>query len=226
MLQVTEQTGFIDPATALIAAMVIAAVLTALALRSVSLARKPVDPLAGFFAPARFAAEIEATERRTSPFKPRGAILHGQIDHLTQVRTLWGEETRADAVRQVAQVLRAGVRKSDMVVAATDADSDGSFMILAHGASEAEAGGVAKRLLKTLARTKVPGMGDGMRLTASFGVAARQLGESDVQWRARAEAALAAAQNSGENQIITASEWEKIILLPAPAASDKENKAA
>ncbi|MFU7527978.1 GGDEF domain-containing protein [Qipengyuania sp. ASV99] len=226
MVQGIEQASFSDPATALILAIAITGALTLFALRSGSGLRKPVDPLSGFFAPARFAAEIEETERRTTPFKPRGAILHGQIDNLRQVRTLWGPEIRADAVRQVAQVMRAGVRKSDMVVGATDTDSEGSFTILADGASEAEASRIAKRLLKTLSRTKVLGIGDGIRLTASFGVAARRLGESETQWRARADAALTAAQNSGENQIITASEWEEIILLPAPVEPNPENKAA
>jgi len=215
-MQGFAQTDFSDPAVALASAVAIAAGFTIYALRSNNRAREAVDPLNGFFTPDRFEAEIEATERRISPFKPRGAVLHGQIDHLSQVRTLWGPDTRAHAVRQVAQVMRAGVRKSDMVVQTEGPEGDGSFVILAHGASEDEATGIAKRLLKTIGRTKVPGMGEGMRLTASFGVAARRLGESDEEWRNRADMALAAARASGEDQIMTASEWEEVMMLPAP----------
>lgn len=215
-MQGFAQTDFSDPAVALVSAMVIAAGMTAYALRSNNRAREAVDPLNGFFSPDRFEAEIEATERRVSPFKPRGAVLRGQIDHLSQVRTLWGPETRANAVKQVAQVMRAGVRKTDMVVQTEGPEGDGSFVILAHGASEEEASGIAKRLLKTIGRTKVRGMGDGMRLSASFGVAARRLGESEDDWRKRADMALAAARASGEDQIMTASEWEEVMMLPAP----------
>lgn len=225
-MQGFAQIHFTDPAFALMIAILVASAITAYALRSQTQARKAADPLSGFFSPDRFEAEIEATERRITPFKPRGAVLRGQIDHMSQVHALWGAETRAQAVHQVAQVMRAGVRKTDMVIESEGSEGDGSFVILAHGASEEDASGIAKRLLKTIARTKVVGMADGMRLTASFGIAARRIGESDEEWRARADMALAAARASGEDQIVTASEWEEIMMLPAPDVVDEDSAAA
>lgn len=222
-----ENADFSNPVFGLLAAIVLVLAMTMFALRSNARAREAGDPLDGFFAPDRFKAEIEATERRSKPLKPRSAMLRGHIEHLAQVRTLWGPKTRADALAQIAQVMRAGVRKTDMVIEAEGPEGDGSFVILAHNASEKDADGIARRLLKTLGSTRISGIGDQMRLTARFGVAARQPGESEEQWHDRARAALAAALTSGEEQIITASEWEEIALLPAPDQNVEEGiKAA
>ncbi len=205
-----------DPAFGLVAAIVIAGVLTAWALRSSAKPRVAADPLSGLFTPERFEAEIEATERRIAPVKPRGAVLRGHIDHLSQVRALWGAETRAEAAAQVAKVIRAGVRKGDSVTQYEGPEGDGSFVILAPGASEEEASAIAKRLLKTIGETEIEAMGSDMRLSASFGVASRRIGETETAWHARAGEALNAATQSGEEQVVTASEWEEVVLLPAP----------
>ena len=226
MLQGFENVDIADPAFGLIAAICLAAVLTATAIRSNAKARKAPNPLSGLFTPDRFEAEIEATERRVSPFSPRGAVLQGKIDHIAQVRALWGPEVRQDVISQVAQVMRAGVRKGDCVTATEGPEGDASFVILAPGASEDEASGIAKRLLRDIGQAKVSGMGKGMRLTASFGVASRRLGENEREWHARARAALDAAQTYGEDQILTASDWEEVVLLPAPSASGGKDAEA
>jgi diguanylate cyclase (GGDEF)-like protein len=210
-------TDIADPIIGLVAAIIVAGVLTAWALRSASKQRSMADPLSGLFTPERFEAEIEATERRITPIKPRGAVLRGNIDHLSQVRALWGPETRADAAAKVAQIIRAGVRKGDAVSQYEGHEGDGSFVIIAPGATEEEGSAIAKRLLKTIGSTAIDGMGDDMRLSASFGVAARRIGESEAAWHARAGEALNAATEMGAEQVMAASDWEEVVMLPAPS---------
>ena len=105
-------------------------------------------------------------------------------------------------------------------------DSDEGFTIVAEGASESEAGDIAKRLMERLAEMPVPGAADDVRLTASIGVAERREGESDDDVRARADAARETAQADGEDRIVTASDWEEIPLLPAPAPTGSDESAA
>ena len=133
----------------------------------------------------------------------------------------------------MAQVIRAGVRKGDDVTRCDKSPEDGGFVIQAPGATEVEASAIAKRLLKTIGSTEIDAMSGDMRLSASFGVAARRIGETEDAWRARAGEALNAAIDSGEEHVVTASEWEEVMLLPAPTPSpesvadtDQSNESA
>ena len=76
-------TAFSDPVFGLAVTVAAAAMLTVFALRSSANSRVVDDPLAGLFQPDRFEAEIEGMKRRSAPLAPHGAILHGQIDHLS-----------------------------------------------------------------------------------------------------------------------------------------------
>ncbi len=184
------------------------------------------DPLSTLFDKTKFDDEIENAAAQASRVHHRGAVLRGKLDHLPQVKQVWGHDTRDAAIAQVAQVMRAGVRKSDLF-SEECAEDDGSFAIVTPGATEEEAESIAQRLLTRLGHAKIDGMGDGMRLTASFGVAGRRLGESDVAMRARAEAALRAAQKMGEEKVVAASDWEEVKMLPSPApAKKRDSKAA
>ena len=52
--------------------------------------------------------------------------------------------------------------------------------IFADGANEKEANAIAQRLIRALGTTPIPAMGEGMRLTASFGVAQRREGDREL----------------------------------------------
>lgn len=218
-----------DPVVALAIGLVAGAMLATFVHLAVKSGAKRSDPLAGLFDRETFEHQVENAAKRASRPDRTEAVLRGRIDHLPQVGRVWGPESRAEAIEHVAQVIRAGVRKGDTVATVHDSfdapDSDGSFIIHARGANEQEASGIAQRLLKSLARNPVPSMGETMRVSASFGVAGRRNAEGFAAMRARADAALCAAQEAGEDQVIAASEWEEIKLLPPPSSPTTEESA-
>lgn len=159
-------------------------------------------------------------------------LLRARIDHLREVGQIWGPEVRKSAVRQVAEVMRRSVRRGD-AQSGLGADvireiPGEGFTILIKGAAEEDGGRIAKRLRRDLARARIDGLADNLRLTASFGVAGRKLGESLAAWRARAENAVNVASAAGDDQIVEASIADEIKLLPPPAveATETVSKAA
>ena len=219
-----------DPVLWLVAGSAAATLVIMLALRGAARRKEQSDPLTSLFDRARFEERMDETAELSAeaaadvaaPRLRKTAVLSGRLDHLVQVGKVWGQDARKDAILQVAQVMRAGVRKTDLFAD----DSDEGFTIVAEGASESEAGDIAKRLMERLAEMPVPGAADDVRLTASIGVAERREGESDDDVRARADAARETAQADGEDRIVTASDWEEIPLLPAPALTGSDESAA
>ncbi|AWW74262.1 hypothetical protein CD351_07445 [Erythrobacter sp. KY5] len=217
-----------NPALTLATGVVAGALLVLVIQRFRARTRPSSNSLEGLFTKDSLGEEMDKVVERRSFAGRSGAVLRARVDHLPQVGQLWGQETRAAAIAQVAQVMRAGVRNGDVVKTVSDPVSNTETLeIHTADVSETEAGAIARRLLDTLAQMPMPGMGPNMRVSASFGVAARQPGESEEEARNRAEVALAAAQAAGEDRVITAGEWEEIMLLPAPEPSPaKDTKAA
>ncbi|MEM6856611.1 MAG: GGDEF domain-containing protein [Pseudomonadota bacterium] len=153
--------------------------------------------------------------------EPGEVILRARVHHMNQVQQIWGPEARQSALDQVAAIMQRSLRGGDTLTGErgdiiNEIEGEG-FTILVHGAQENEVSEIAQRLRETLARTRIEGLSDDMRLTASFGIASRRTGDSFTAWRARAEAALSAAKANGKNQIAAASAVEEKVLLPAPA---------
>jgi GGDEF domain-containing protein len=108
--------------------------------------------------------------------------------------------------------MRAGLRRDDAVVFGPDR----SFTINLAGTDEQAAVRVADCLRRTLENVRPAQLGSFFSLTASFGVAARQWGDSDETLDHRARRALAAALARGADHVVPASEIEEIYLLPPP----------
>jgi len=200
----------------LIAVIAVVSLVAMFIIRELARRTENSDPLTGLFDRPTFDSRANEaarhTPRKTPSVPRRTAVLSGRIDHTSQIKQIWGQSARAEAIEQVAQVMRASVRGTDKVTR----DGDDNIVIIADGATESEAGEIAQRLMRRLAQTPVPGLDDSLRLTASFGVAERGKGESDDDLHARSAAALDAAQAHGEDRVIIASDWEEVKFLPAP----------
>lgn len=175
------------------------------------------------------AGQLAAHPRALARAMPSETLLYARLDTMRQVQQIWGAQARKSALDQVAAIMRRSLRGGDRLSGragdiVNTIEGDG-FTILVRGAQEQDAGAIARRLRGKLARARIDGLSDNIRLTASFGIASRRMGESVTLWRARAAAALHQARSQGEDQIVEATMVEEIKLLPPPVASS-ETKAA
>ncbi|WP_084439855.1 GGDEF domain-containing protein [Erythrobacter dokdonensis] len=175
--------------------------------------RAPVaDPLSGLFSPATLRPAVDQANQRLRGEIAAQAVLRGRIDQTAMLRTSWDTETREQVLGQIAGVMKAGIRRDDSFARIK---GDG-FTIIMPGADERAALGVAERLRRALAQVRLPQFGLDNPFTASFGVASGRIDDSRDNLVARARAALDAAQRAGSNHVVSATEIEDVVFLPAP----------
>ena len=177
------------------------------------------DPLRKLWQPAVRANATDIATRRDSRRQGSHAVLHGRIDQLSGRNPGWDADTRDQVREHVAAVMRAGLRRSDQIVLNTCEGGSDGFTILIHGADEHVAVRIADRLRTMLTHLRMPQLGVDARLTASFGVAADQYGETEAGLDLRAHAALGAAVAKGRDHVVPATEIEDVLFLPAPTPS-------
>jgi len=120
------------------------------------------------------------------------------IDRLQQINDTWSAATGDAVLRAVADVLRAQSRPHDVL-----ARGDGGRFVVALGGpvSTTRALLVAERLRAAIeARAWAP-LGDGLRVSASLGIAARAAGESLDAALGRADDAVRECKRGGRNQV-------------------------
>lgn len=214
-----------EPIYGLITACLLAIILTIVTIRLFPRQRRSDDPLGGLFSSAQFDEQLNNLAVRSAMSDRATAVLSGRIDQLDKSRDVWGPDTRDEALEQIAQVMRAGVRKGDTWQDDEPVRDDGSFVLTAPGANESEASNIAARLMERLSSLPPVHEGAGTSPTASFGIASQRSGETTAQTQARAETARNVAQDRGDEQIIMASEWEEVVMLPAPAPTGSDETA-
>lgn len=165
---------------------------------------------------------INLAARRSAGRAVSHAVLHGRIDQPVGLSNGWNPNLREQVQGHVAAVMRAGLRRGDSYLPCDDEH----FTITIPGADERTAERIADRLRRSLAKLQLPHLSGSGRVTASFGVAAEQFGDTGDALMRRAQRALNAALAQGTDHIIAASEIDEVILLPAPAADLPKASAA
>ena len=125
-------------------------------------------------------------------------VIAVDVDHLHHVNDTWSRATGDAVLRAVAAVLRAQSRPQDVLARA---DDDLFVVALGGPVSTTRALLVAERLRAAIEGHPWAGLGDGLRVTASIGVAARAPDESLDDALARAGSALQECKRSGRNQV-------------------------
>jgi diguanylate cyclase (GGDEF)-like protein len=180
------------------------------------------DPLKDLFRPENLRPAVDLAHHRNARRHASHAVLHGRIDQFAADSTSWSDQTCDEVRAHVAAVMRVGLRRQDRIALGEGA----GFTILIPGADERAAVHIAERLRRTLQQLRLPQLGHGINLTASFGVAADRFGENHEALEGRARRALATAVAQGADRVVPASEVEETLLLPAPADSDTAASAA
>ncbi len=153
-------------------------------------------------------AAMEAAQREAARVA-RGAgplaVLLGDVDHFKAINDTHGHETGDDALRAVADVLRAGVRQVDHVARWGGEE----FLILLPGTEVPEAMAVAERLRAGVQQLRVAGAnGQPLTLAMTVGVSVLEAGGAFDQALARADRALYAGKQAGRNRVVLASPTE------------------
>ncbi|MFN8658416.1 MAG: diguanylate cyclase [Candidatus Obscuribacterales bacterium] len=138
-----------------------------------------------------FAREIERSARH----KHSLSLLLLDIDHLSRVNELLGQERGDEVIRHVAKVIKGALRDID-VPARYGAEE---FAILLPETPKQNAADVAERLRHTIKSNPVPGIG---MVTVSIGMAAfPEIAESAVKLLNLAEEALDVAKYEGRDRV-------------------------
>lgn len=150
------------------------------------------DPLTG--AASRTSLETAAQRElgRLARFGHPASLVLCDLDGFKGVNDSLGHQAGDEALRRFARVLLNGMRQVDMV-ARWGGDE---FVLLLPNCGAVSARIAAERLRQTVEATPLSA---GARLTASFGVAQAEEGDTWNAWLARADAAAYRAKRSGRN---------------------------
>lgn len=128
------------------------------------------------------------------------AVIVADIDHFKRVNDLWGHPAGDKAIATIGEVFSRTIRPSDLAGRIGGEE----FCILAWNCPEEPAARLAERLRIQFAREEHDGIDPGIRLTASFGVAAWVPGEGYHPAYERADSALYRAKRTGRNRVVSA----------------------
>lgn len=125
------------------------------------------------------------------------------IDFFKRVNDTFGHPVGDKVLVHIASVVKDHIRTSDVAFRLGGEE----FAIFLPDATQSVGVQVAKRILRTMNEVPIEDVG---YVTASFGVASREVGESLTRWYARTDGALYRAKHSGRNCVKTAQATDKV----------------
>lgn len=124
------------------------------------------------------------------------------IDFFKRVNDTFGHPVGDQVLRHVAEVASDQIRSTDLAFRLGGEE----FGIFLPDATQQVGVNVAKRILRTMNEVPIEDVG---YVTASFGVASRETGESLTRWYSRTDSALYRAKRSGRNCVKVAQTTDK-----------------
>ena len=138
---------------------------------------------------------IKRGDKDTEPF----SILMIDIDHFKTVNDVYGHSAGDIVLQNIAGELKARLRPQDTLCRWGGEE----FLLVLPGAGQEHALGIAERIRRTIAETKVPFKDWQIRCTISLGVAGTWEGSLEAdELLVRADRSLYAAKHGGRNQVV------------------------
>ncbi|TQV87589.1 transporter substrate-binding domain-containing diguanylate cyclase [Aliikangiella coralliicola] len=137
-----------------------------------------------------FTQEIEKSKRYHSPL----SVIMLDVDHFKNINDEYGHVVGDGVLKKIAQTIQSNLRTNDFL----GRWGGEEFLIICPSTDIDKAQLVAKKLRSTLANTEFSPLG---KVTASFGVAGWENGESQESIISRADSALYRAKDSGRNKV-------------------------
>ena len=125
------------------------------------------------------------------------SLVVADIDLFKQVNDIWGHQAGDQAISGFGELIDEMVRGCDIAGRIGGEE----FCIAAWNCPNDPAARLADRIRQAFTRLEHDGLSENIRLTASFGVATAQDGETYEQLFARADAALYRAKSSGRDRV-------------------------
>lgn len=155
------------------------------------------DPLTGLLNRAYIDDELPKLAERCATAGVPFACAFVDVDHFKQVNDGHGHQVGDEVLAAIARLLMLGVRDGDPCVRYGGEE----LILFLPGSNEPGAHEVAERIRRTIAGHDWDRTAQGLRVTASFGVAERADGESVAAWLNRADQAMYTAKRSGRNRV-------------------------
>jgi len=161
------------------------------------------DPLTGLSNRRQFelalASEVDRVARAGEP----ALVLMIDIDHFKQVNDTYGHVFGDKVIRAVAQILKNNVRGRNLSARYGGEE----FVVLLPDTPIEDARQIAEMIRSDVERVRIRRSSDNWapaNFSLSLGVASFRLGESAVDFVARADLALYASKNEGRNRVTVA----------------------
>ncbi|WAT18712.1 GGDEF domain-containing protein [Aurantiacibacter sp. MUD11] len=156
------------------------------------------DTLTGLRNRRAFEHDIAAPLMRARDAKVPVSLVIADIDHFKQVNDLWGHQAGDQAIAAFGKLIDGMIREHDI----SGRIGGEEFCVLVWNCPHDAACRLAERLRVAFARQVHPAIGENIRLTASFGVAALREDETYDRLFSRADAALYRAKDSGRDRVL------------------------
>ncbi len=155
------------------------------------------DPLTGLLTRAWLEDELPSLCDRAARAGTAISCVFVDVDHFKRVNDTFGHGIGDDVLMGVARILLLGVRDADACVRYGGEE----FVVFLPASDERSAQDVAERIRRAIEAHDWSRTANGLRVTASMGVAQMLPNEARKDWIARADRALYAAKHAGRNTV-------------------------